>query len=76
MTGSDLNLVEIFSSVQGEGVHVGASTLCIRFGECDLRCRWCDTPHTWKRARECRIETQRGRGVFRSVANPVSLAAG
>ena len=71
----DLNLVEIFSSVQGEGVYVGASTLFIRFGECDLRCRWCDTPHSWKAAPQCRIATQRGAESFRSIANPVSLAA-
>ena len=50
------NLVEIFSSVQGEGPHVGASTLFVRFGECDLRCRWCDSPHTWKPSARCRIE--------------------
>jgi len=71
----DLNLVEIFSSVQGEGIHAGASTLFIRFGECDLRCRWCDTPQSWKPAAECRIETERGAGTFRTLANPVSLSA-
>lgn len=71
---NDPNLVEIFSSVQGEGVHVGTSTLFIRFGECDLRCRWCDTPHSWKRAAECRIEKRRGSGDFRTIENPVSVA--
>jgi len=66
------NLVEIFSSFQGEGPHVGYSTLFVRFGECDLRCRWCDSPHTWKAAPRCRIEDpERGERV---VANPVSLA--
>ncbi|MEM7413318.1 MAG: 7-carboxy-7-deazaguanine synthase QueE [Myxococcota bacterium] len=44
------NLVEVFSSIQGEGIHVGASTVFVRFGRCDLRCRWCDSPHTWKPA--------------------------
>jgi organic radical activating enzyme len=67
------NLVEIFSSVQGEGPHVGETTLFVRFGECDLRCRWCDSPHTWLPARECRIETRRGSGAFRSLPNPVKL---
>jgi 7-carboxy-7-deazaguanine synthase len=72
--GNDPNLVEIFSSVQGEGIHVGASTLFVRFGECDLRCRWCDTPHSWKPASECRIEERRGSGAFRTIANPVPVA--
>jgi organic radical activating enzyme len=59
--------------VQGEGPDVGASTLFVRFGVCDLRCRWCDSPHTWLAAERCRFETQRGTGSFRSVPNPVSL---
>ena len=67
------NLVEIFSSVQGEGTHVGETTLFVRFGECDLRCRWCDSPHTWRRATDCRVETRRGTGAFRTLSNPVSL---
>jgi organic radical activating enzyme len=55
VAGVSANLVEIFSSVQGEGPHVGARTLFVRFGECDLRCRWCDSPGTWRPARRCRI---------------------
>jgi len=71
----ELYLVEIFSSVQGEGTHVGMSTLFIRFGGCDLRCRWCDTPQSWKPTAECRIETERAAGAFRTLANPVPLSA-
>ena len=67
------HLVEMFSSVQGEGVHVGASTLFVRFGECDLRCRWCDTPHSWVRTKTARIESERGTGEFGEVANPVPV---
>jgi organic radical activating enzyme len=66
------NLVEIFSSFQGEGPHVGCSTLFVRFGACDLRCRWCDSPHTWKAGPRCRIEDP-ARGE-RVVDNPVPLA--
>jgi len=66
------NLVEIFSSFQGEGPHVGCSTLFVRFGECDLRCRWCDSPHTWKPATYCRIEDRAAEE--RVVQNPVPLA--
>jgi organic radical activating enzyme len=68
-----VNLVEIFSSVQGEGPHLGQSTLFVRFGECDLRCRWCDSPHTWLAARECRLELRRGSGQHRVVPNPVAI---
>jgi 7-carboxy-7-deazaguanine synthase len=68
------NLVEMFSSVQGEGIHVGVSTLFVRFGECDLRCSWCDTPHSWARAKTARIECDRGTGDFREFANPVPLS--
>jgi len=67
------NLVEIFSSVQGEGPYVGCRTLFVRFGACDLRCAWCDSPHTWKSASECRIELAAGSGKFRCVPNPVTL---
>ena len=69
----DSNLVEIFSSVQGEGPSVGESTLFIRFAGCDLRCSWCDSPHTWKPSQSCRIEKQRGSGKFLQVENPVSM---
>jgi len=69
-----MSLIEIFSSVQGEGVYTGASTLFIRFGECDLRCRWCDTPHSWRRTSECRVQTVRGESGFRVLENPVAGA--
>lgn len=69
-----MNLVELFSSVQGEGLHVGVPTLFVRFGECDLRCAWCDSPGTWLRAQTCRIETEPGSARFREAANPVAVA--
>ena len=36
-------IVEIFHSVQGEGFHYGIPHVFIRFGNCNLRCEWCDT---------------------------------
>ena len=69
------HLVEIFSSVQGEGPDVGAATLFVRFGGCDLRCRWCDSPHTWRPAAECRIETARHSGKWWTRPNPLPVEA-
>lgn len=67
----DANLVEIFWSAQGEGPHVGRSTVFVRFGECDLRCRWCDSPRTWRPARVCRIQSA-DVGPDLEIDNPVS----
>jgi 7-carboxy-7-deazaguanine synthase len=38
-------VIEIFGpTVQGEGRMVGAACHFVRFGGCDFRCSWCDTP--------------------------------
>jgi len=65
------DLVEIFWSAQGEGPYVGRPTVFVRFGECDLRCRWCDSPGTWRKRARCRIADPAG-GPDRVVENPVS----
>jgi 7-carboxy-7-deazaguanine synthase len=39
-------VVEIFGpTIQGEGVDQGVVAHFVRFGGCDYRCDWCDTPH-------------------------------
>jgi organic radical activating enzyme len=54
---------------------VGTRTLFVRFGGCDLRCRWCDSPHTWRPSAHCEIELEAGSGRRARVANPVALEA-
>lgn len=66
-------LVEIFASAQGEGPEVGRSTVFVRFGGCDLRCRWCDSPGTWRPTKRCRIEERAGSGVFLERDNPIPI---
>lgn len=38
-----MRISEIFYSIQGEGVGIGAPTVFVRLYGCDLRCSWCDT---------------------------------
>ena len=39
-----MNIVELFESIQGEGIWLGMPSLFIRFAGCNLNCCWCDTP--------------------------------
>lgn len=39
-------VVEIFGpTIQGEGIDQGIPCYFVRFGGCDYRCEWCDSPH-------------------------------
>ena len=38
------DIIEIFSSYQGEGLFIGAKQIFIRFAGCNLSCCFCDTP--------------------------------
>jgi 7-carboxy-7-deazaguanine synthase len=41
-------VMEVFASIQGEGAFVGEPQTFVRLRGCPLRCRWCDTPRSWK----------------------------
>jgi len=40
-------VLEVFASYQGEGLFVGQPQTFLRLAGCPLRCRYCDTPHSW-----------------------------
>lgn len=42
-----LPLVEIFETVEGEGMKAGFPTVFIRLFGCNLRCTWCDTKYSY-----------------------------
>jgi len=52
---SKVNLVEVFTSIQGEGILVGQPQVFIRCAECNLRCQFCDTPRALSIPEECNI---------------------
>jgi organic radical activating enzyme len=43
---SRARVVEVFSSLQGEGLRVGERQIFVRFGGCNLHCDYCDEPDT------------------------------
>ena len=49
-------LIEIFASIQGEGLWVGRPQVFVRFHGCRLKCDYCDTPLTHHTIKNCRIE--------------------
>lgn len=39
-------VIEVFGpTIQGEGIDQGVPAYFIRFGGCDYKCAWCDSPH-------------------------------
>jgi organic radical activating enzyme len=69
------NLVEIFSSVQGEGSLVGLRQAFLRFHGCNLDCAYCDTAAALnsKIPDFCSVERTPGRRDFVNVPNPVAI---
>lgn len=47
MENISLPIVEIFTSVQGEGAHMGRFVTFVRLAGCNLACPWCDTKESW-----------------------------
>lgn len=72
MSEKRANLLELFSSVQGEGPLVGLRQIFLRFHGCNLKCNYCDTNLEAIPA-FCKIEGTPGRRDFFELANPVAL---
>lgn len=68
---SSANLVEMFTSVQGEGLFIGNRQLFLRFAGCNLKCSYCDTKESWEIPAKFNLEQTPTKCDFIKIPNPV-----
>jgi len=51
-----MKVIEVFSSIQGEGRFIGSPTVFVRLAGCNMRCSWCDTKDSWGEGEEKSID--------------------
>lgn len=68
-----INVVEIFSSIQGEGQCVGYRQVFVRLGGCNLTCAFCDTPLSRQFVDLGQIEKNAGKRDFETIENPITV---
>ncbi|WP_346354231.1 7-carboxy-7-deazaguanine synthase QueE [Azotosporobacter soli] len=73
MANNTASLIEIFTSVQGEGKYAGCRQIFIRFAGCNLACAYCDTPDSRTLQTFAQVETMPGSRNFKPVMNPVTV---
>lgn len=67
-----IELVEVFSSIQGEGLYVGTRQVFVRLAGCNLACDYCDTPASRSLGKTAMIEKTPGKRDFFQLNNPVA----
>lgn len=66
------DVVEVFSSFQGEGLLLGCRQIFVRLQGCNLDCVYCDTPQARQEQPQYRSEQTPGRQDFRHGENPIA----
>ena len=66
-------IIEVFSSIQGEGTHIGERQTFVRFQDCELSCKFCDTPSSFVENKFCLVESPPFSRRFRNLPNPLSV---
>ena len=69
------HIVEIFNSIQGEGLFVGEMQTFVLFSGCNLRCAYCDTSHNKEISKEISVK-ELTKELEEKSAKVVSLTGG
>ena len=67
------NIIEIFSSIQGEGKYVGCRQVFVRLEGCNLDCTYCDTENEVGGHAHCMVEERAGTHELIPYENPLSV---
>jgi hypothetical protein len=67
------NIIEIFSSIQGEGKYVGCRQIFVRLEGCNLDCTYCDTENEIGGHAHCMVEERVGTHELVPYENPLSV---
>ena len=67
------NIIEIFSSIQGEGKYVGCRQIFVRLEGCNLDCTYCDTENEIGGHAHCMVEERAGTHELVPYENPLSV---
>ena len=73
------DIIEIFSSIQGEGIFLGAKQIFVRFKRCNMSCAYCDEELDRKAKRYSPLELMSQIKVLEGAQGPhhsISLTGG
>lgn len=69
---NQVNLCEIFTSIQGEGIFAGRAQLFIRFFGCNIKCYYCDTREAFEEQEFALFEKTPFSCKFKKIKNPIT----
>ncbi|PIS28829.1 hypothetical protein COT42_06830 [Candidatus Saganbacteria bacterium CG08_land_8_20_14_0_20_45_16] len=73
MSTTEAQLVDIFNSIQGEGLYVGERQIFVRLAGCNISCQYCDSESALQIPQEFTVETDPGMHKVQKFKNPTSV---